>query len=407
MGKFLETTYHDTVEKVTSFNSALVNNSFYTLNDKKPTIVTYYNIDREHSALDPGAKLAYNNIGSDSPIRFHKIDDFIIYGFNRIETVTENDEFGLEAEKISGDCYVMPNTIKPTEGDYFEVAHIKDSSWLFIITDVQQDTMLNGSNVYKLTYKLEYVDHEQILQNVTENFKMIEKREGTNIAKVVKTTKYEEAKRMDKVAVMLKNYFYELFYNEKVQTFIYTDLSEWRVYDPYMIEFLIRNKILDNGGDSFIYVDHKLDVVRTFTMDYDRTFFRTFEKADVDTILTSEHTIQLKEILNSYGTLFASRFEPYFEAKYIKPPVGYRGQCIPDEILYMISDGELLDNVKDLNCKVPLWANVLVKHFYDEEFTVEEINAVAEMKFNSSIQAFYMIPLLILCLETAIEKALN
>ena len=47
MGKILETTYRDTVEKITGLNSTLINNSFYTLNDKKPTLVTYYNIDRD------------------------------------------------------------------------------------------------------------------------------------------------------------------------------------------------------------------------------------------------------------------------------------------------------------------------------------------------------------------------
>ena len=47
MGKIIETTYHDTVSKITEFNSSLINNSFYTLNDKKPSIVTYYNINTE------------------------------------------------------------------------------------------------------------------------------------------------------------------------------------------------------------------------------------------------------------------------------------------------------------------------------------------------------------------------
>ena len=99
MGKIIETTYHDTVGRITSFASDLLKNSFYTLNDKKPSIVTYYNINQVESTLDPGSKLAYDNIGDESPIRYNKIEDFIIYGFNRIELQLENDEFGLEAEK--------------------------------------------------------------------------------------------------------------------------------------------------------------------------------------------------------------------------------------------------------------------------------------------------------------------
>ena len=73
MGKIIETSYHETVGKITGFSTDLINNSFYVLNDKKPSTVTYYNINKEASSLDPGSKLSYDNIGSDSSIRFNKI----------------------------------------------------------------------------------------------------------------------------------------------------------------------------------------------------------------------------------------------------------------------------------------------------------------------------------------------
>ena len=50
MGGLLNTTYHDTVDKITEFNETLVNNSFYTLNDKKPIIGTYFNINKDDLA---------------------------------------------------------------------------------------------------------------------------------------------------------------------------------------------------------------------------------------------------------------------------------------------------------------------------------------------------------------------
>ena len=406
VGKIIETTYHDTVDKITSFKDTLLNNSFYILNDKKPSIVTYYNINREASTLDPGAKIAYDNIGRDTPIRFNRITDFIIYGLNKIELQTENDEFGLEAEKISGECYVLPCTIKPTEGDYFEFKHIKDSSWLFIVTDVQQDTLNNGSNLYKLSYKLEYVDHDRILNNIVEDYKMIEQREGTNITKVVLNKKYEKAKRMDEIAVKLKTYYNELFYNAKVQTFIYMDLTEWRVYDPYMIEFLIRNKTLDNGLDSYIYVGHQLIVPNTFAIEYDDSLYRAFEKRDVERLLGSDYTIALEDIV-SYGTTFAGRYEPYFKAVYTKPNLDYRIVALPEELIYQIHDGILVDDLVDPNEPSRLWQNVLTKYFRNMDYTEEELVSVDEMRFTRSYQDFYIIPLLILCLERAIEKVLS
>ena len=407
MGKIIETTYHDTVEKITKFKDVLINNSFYTLNDKKPVIVTYYNIDKEHSTLDPGAKIAYDNIGEDTPIRFNKIDGFIVYGFNRVELQTEIEDFGLEADKVAGDCYILPNTITPTEGDYFEVEHITDSTWLFIVTDVQQDTLQNGSNVYKINYKLEYVDHDRLLENVVGDYRMIEKREGTNIARVVENTKYAKAKRMDEVAVMLKSYYDELFYNTAVQTFTYMDLTEWRVYDPYMIEFLIRNEILANGRDSYIYVGHQLIQPRTFSIEYDNSIYRAFEKRKPEILLATDYTISLKEI-KSYGTTFASRFEPYFEAKYIKPVMDYSIVVLPEEIMLMISENQLVDETY-LNPNEPTkyWINILTKYFRDMDYTEKELESVEEMKFTSSYQDFYIIPLIILCLEAAIEKTLE
>lgn len=406
MSKIIETTYHDTIEKLTSFNDSLVNNSFYTLNDRRPTIVTYYNINKNYSSLDPGSKLSYDNIGKNTSIRFNKIEDFMIYGFNRVELQTEYEEFGLEADKVGGDAVILPNTIIPTEGDYFEINYVKDSTWLFIVTDVQMDTLHNGSNAYKISYKLEYVDDTRIQEQVVETFKMIEKREGTNIVRIVRSEDLAVAKQLDEAAVTLKDYFNELFYNDKVQTYTYMDLTEWRMYDPYMIEFLIRNKILDNGSESFIYVDHKLLVSKTFNLEYDKSFYRAFEKKDVNLLINSNRRY-VPENIKSFGTTFSSRYESYFKTNYIISPVDYACTCFPDEMVYNIQDHKLIDNIEDLNEKIPLWQNIIVKYFYDDNLTVEEVNSIYDINYDQSIQAFYTIPLLIFCLESYIEKALG
>lgn len=399
MGKILNTTYQDTVDAVTGFYNDLVNNSFYTLNDKKPTVVTYYNINKDYSSLDPGSKLQMDHLGTETPIRWNKIEDFILYGFNRIETQTDNDEFGLEVEKIEGECYILPNTIIPTEGDLFEVEHITSSTYLFIVKDVQRDTLENGSNAYKINYKLEYIDHNDVLNKIIYNFKMIEVREGTNIAKIVRCEDYDIAKVMDEKAVMLKKYFEELFYNDKVQSFIFMDLTEFRVYDPYMIEFLIRNKILDDGDDSYIYVTHQIPIINTFSLEYDKTFFRIFEKCDKDKLLSSARYASMEEI-KSYGTTFSSRFEIYYKANYLKMP-GYNITCLDDDLVFAIQNNEIQTDQDSL------WKNILIKYFNNTDLTLEEVENVSEMDFRNAKNAFYLIPLLIFCLEKGIENALK
>lgn len=402
MGKIIETIYHDSVSNITSFGPAVLNNSFYMLNDKKPVICTYYNIDKVKSTLDPGSKLAYDNIGNQTPLRFNRINDFLLYGIDRVELQTDIDEYGLEADKISGDAYILPNTITPVEGDYFEIEHITDSTWLFMVIDVQQDTMKDGSNVYKIQYKLEYVDHDRLQQDVCGDYRLIETREGTDVSRVVESTKLERAKRQDRIAVMLKQYFSDLFYNDKVQTFIYMDLYEWRIYDPYMIEFLIRNKILDNGLDDYIHVCHQLMIPATFTIDYDKSFFRSFEKKNKISLSKSNRAIEYEDII-SYGTTFASRYEKYFKGKLV-----YRQnidiiQPFPDDLMYAILDNKL---VKD-GCSAPKWQNILIKYFNGGDITEDELLSVENMPFERSTEAFYMIPLLIFCLEDSIKTLIS
>jgi len=405
VGKIIETIYHDNVSSITSFGPAVLNNSFYMLNDKKPVICTYYNIDKLKSTLDPGSKLAYDNIGNQTPLRFNRVNNFLLYGIDRIELTTDIEEYGLEADKITGDAYILPNTIVPIEGDYFEIEHITDSSWLFIVTDVQTDTMKDGSNVYKIQYRLEYVDHDRLMQDVADDFELIESRDGTNIVHVIESTKLAKAKRLDQVAVMLKKYFNDLFYNNKVQTFTYMDLTEWRIYDQFMIEFLIRNKILDNGYDDYVHVCHQLMLPDTFTIDYDNTFFRAFEKKDKKLLSKSNRAAYPEDII-SYGTTFAARFETYFKLKYEYRQSLDSGQPFPDELMYQILDNKLInDQCPEAN--KDKWKNILIKYFNGGSIDESELEAVENMPFERSVDAFYMIPLLIFCIEEAIKTLIK
>lgn len=405
MGKILNTTYHDTVENITNFYNDLVNNPFYTFNDKKPVICTYYNINKDYSSLDPGSKIHMSNIGKESPIKFNRVYDMLLYGFSKIELNNDNTEFGLESDKVEGECFILPNTIVPTEGDFFELEHIKDSSYLFMVKDVQKDTLNNGSNVYKISYKLQYTNHDEIFNNIVYNFRLIEKKEGTNIAKVVRCEDYDIAKIMDNKAVLLKEFFKELFYNSKVQTFIYMDLYGYRVYDPYMVEFLIRNKILENDSESYIHVTHQIPTINTFSLEYNKTFFRVFEDCDIDSLMRSNRETSI-ELIKSYGTTFHARFEEYFKTTYQNNNLsGYHTICFPDDLAIRIVEKKPI--ILSDEDKQPLWLNIIIKYFLNEDLNEDDVLSIEKMEFNDSKNMFYMIPLLIFCLEKGIEKALK
>ena len=70
-------------------------------------------------------------------------------------------------------------------------------------------------------------------------------------------------------------------------------------------------------------------------------------------------------------------------------------------------DNRLVEDFKDLECKSPLWQNIIVKYFNGGDITEEEVQSIEDIHFDTSISAFYLIPILIFCLENTIEKLLN
>ena len=228
-GKFINTKYYDTQESLVNMHEDLVQNPFYLFNDKKGTRVTYYNINTEKTTLDPASKLAYTPIGDESPIRYNIIHNMYLYQFNKAELNFDNGEFGLESSPIQGESYILPNTIVPVDGDFFEVEHVKDSTWLFRVNDVQRDTLDNGSNVYKISWQIDRTTNTDILKNTVEEYKYIDTVEGTNLKAVVELTKYEKAAKLDNLSVSLGSYFRDLFYDKHVQTFIYKWYNEYNM----------------------------------------------------------------------------------------------------------------------------------------------------------------------------------
>ena len=304
-GKFINTVYYDTQDSLVNMHEDLVQNPFYLFNDKKGTKVTYYNINTEKTTLDPASKLAYTNLGEESPIRYNVIHDLYLYQFNKAELNFDNGEFGLESAPIEGESYILPNTIEPIEGDYFEVEHVKDNKWLFRVHDVQRDTLENGSNVYKISWKIDRTGNEEIVTNTVEEYKYVNTVEGTNLKAVVELTKYDIAKRLDDLSVSLGNYFRDLFYDKYVQTFIYKWYNEYNMYDPFAIEFIIRNKIL-SSIDDFIFVNHQTEIPTTFSIDYDKSIFRAFELQSIDKLKRCKCKSQadyIVEVLNKYNAL--------------------------------------------------------------------------------------------------------
>ena len=238
MGKFVDTQYTSAIDNVSSTVESLLNNPYYMWNDKKPTLVTYYHINAEQSTLDEASGMNYSDLGPNCPFRYNQIDKFVLYGIDKIALQLQAGEFSVEADEITGDAIVLPGTITPFPNDYFTIDLAKDS-WLFRVNDVDKDTLNDGSNIWKLSYRLEHIDDSHLQDLVVEDYKMLVKNVGTRYNPILKSSSYDLIDSMDHICTTLKKYFVSLFYNERVQTFIFVHYVEDHFYDPYMIEFIL------------------------------------------------------------------------------------------------------------------------------------------------------------------------
>ena len=409
MGNFINTTYKDTMDYITSASSDIIKNPLYIFNDKKALKVLYYNINCEKSTLDEAAKIPYSDLGLSCPFRFNRINDMFIYGAEKIQLSLENGDFGLESGEIVGEAIILPNTITPYPGDYFEIPHIK-SKLLFRVNEVQKDTLDDGANIWKISYKLEHVDNTNILPLIVSDWNMVVNNIGTSYSPVIESNKYNIIEILDNTAVQLKNYFKDIFYNEKVQTFCFTGFYLEKFYDPYMIEFLKRNKILSNSGQKdYVYIDHKLELQKTFSRDYNKTFFRSLETKDINHLKKAKIK-STAEYIKNIMSIFSKRPEDYFCLNYIVPtyesvPTPYAVhdilQCFPDELLHNIVENKYFEE------EDKLFYNIIIKYFNNKDIVLEDITCLEYIDYLDNINLFFAIPMLIFCIEYTIKKMMS
>lgn len=398
MSKFINTKHKKVLECLVEGFKEQLNNPYYLYQDKKPNVTTYYNQDVHASTLDEGSKLQYSPLGEDSPTKYNRIEGLYLYGIERIVTNIDNGEWGLEADSIEGEAIVLPNTIVPIANDYFTINHI-DKKLLFKVLSVTSDTIENGVNFYKIQYKLDQLTDEEILEQVSNNYTMIVNNVGTQFKSIIRKNDYDFIDKIEDILIRLKTYYNNLFYSSRVQTYILIYRGT-HFYDPYLIEFLKRNSIM-KGTDEYIFITHQTALQHTFCLDYDRTFFRYVEMPDrKSTPLIYSQGVYIDDVFS----IFECRKEEYFKLEYILPNI--------DMSKYMLNNfnEELYSNIKS-NIKYyeekDLYKNIIIKYFNNEEIKADDIESLEYIQYDSNIELFYNIPIIICIIENMVKKLLR
>ena len=401
MGNFINTNYNKTIDNLVEGAKSRLNNPFYIYGDRKPTIVTYYNINHNASTIDKGSSTLYDDIGQNSSLRFNKIENFHLYGIEKINVNLDVGEYGLESP-IEGEALILPNTIVPVPGDMFIINHVIDKPYLFMVTGIGIDTLYTGANFYKISYKLTRTDMDALTSLETvqtiKRFTYKAGNVGTTLTPLIESNQAELIDKIEDNIDTLLNYYMNLFYKNSVQNFI-LEYQHMYLYDPYLIEFMIRNKLFALSGNNYFHVEQAVYIGDTFALEYDHTIFKDIEIKKSNMRLNSVYPVPVDDP----NSLLVDRLESYYKLsnkvmyKDYDNPINWLDMDLLDRVI----NNELYDEDSNL-----YYRNLLILYMNNKEFDITDkiMNSIMDLEFNYTKELFYMIPILVFILKSYVNK---
>ena len=401
MGNFINTNYNKTIDNLVEGAKSRLNNPFYIYGDRKPTIVTYYNINHNASTIDKGSSTLYDDIGQNSSLRFNKIENFHLYGIEKINVNLDIGEYGLESP-IEGEALILPNTIVPVPGDMFIINHVIDKPYLFMVTGIGIDTLYTGANFYKISYKLTRTDMDALTSLETvqtiKRFTYKAGNVGTTLTPLIESNQAELIDKIEDNIDTLLNYYMNLFYKNSVQNFI-LEYQHMYLYDPYLIEFMIRNKLFALSGNNYFHVEQAVYIGDTFALEYDHSIFKDIEIKKSNMRLNSVYPVPVDDP----NSLLVDRLESYYKLsnkvmyKDYDNPINWLDMDLLDRVI----NNELYDEDSNL-----YYRNLLILYMNNKEFDITDkiMNSIMDIEFNYTKELFYMIPILVFILKSYVNK---
>lgn len=245
------------------------------------TLVTYFNINDEHTTVSLGLNANYQVLGPDSPLRYNKIDNMIILGFSKLAPEeAQVSSTSVRDYKLNGDAYIIPGTIMPKENDFFIINHI-NMNHLFRVTQVTQDG-LNTDGSYRINYTLystDPIDIQALNNQIVGNHIMdLQTIGGEDLTPIIGKEDYELRSRLIKmVNDMIQNYISR--YYDQVHNCFICRMNGQALFDLCGNAFMAKNGVMinDNSVDNIILNENKLNDNR-LDMLYEKSPYKWIER---------------------------------------------------------------------------------------------------------------------------------
>ena len=231
--------------------------------NQAPHLVTYYALDLAGSTYDQSLHGVEEVLGADSPVKFHKVENFPLYEFSVFNVDLSVDELGQRAE-INGNAIVIPGLRTPMEGDLFRISDRDGSDKVYRVSDVDR-TRISGRTFHQIAFFLYDSTDVDLDRQVDGSFETVSGDSGPVVvsADASRTIKALEACRedlQDRCAEFYSRigeaYAYKMpdlsyVWDHRLQAFM-NDNNVLRRTRPYRNEtFLADVPRFDNAADLF------------------------------------------------------------------------------------------------------------------------------------------------------------
>lgn len=245
------------------------------------TLVTYFNIDDANTTTSLGFDDAYHILGTDSPLRYQKIENMVLIGFSPLNP--ENNQASTTNVRnytLSGEAFIVPGTVMPKENDFFIVNHL-NMNHLMRVTEVTQDG-LNTDGSYRISYSLYSTnpdDLEHLRRQTVGDYVMdLQTVGGEDLTPVIgKEDHILRSRLIRMVDDMVENYKAN-YYDDRHNCFL-CHLNGVTLFDLCGNKFMAKNGIMirDNANGNVVLNENKIRDTRLEWL-YQRSPYKWIER---------------------------------------------------------------------------------------------------------------------------------
>jgi hypothetical protein len=211
-----------------------------------PTYITYYQLDDIASTQDTNLENVHSLTGPNTPNKYKKIEDVVVYNVDAYDINNQLEEQGLRSA-ITGEFIFLPDSLRPYPGDFFSFDYDGMREHIFRIDDVQFDRA-TAKKFYRVSFAI-YPDAPTFSNINTNEYVMEYSNIGGQELTVVKKSAAVYADSLKKLVDGFITKYMKTFYDEDMDTFLYYEHDQTigetiGFWSPYLQKFLHDNKVL-------------------------------------------------------------------------------------------------------------------------------------------------------------------